>query len=118
MKAAMRWIVPGLALMLLIAVSPARATETMAESEGLKCTTCHDKPGSRLLTSKGKYYELRGSFDGYDEVIKKYKKCTKCHAQYPGSQKLTKKGEKFKAQGKTMDHVTIEPAHTPGGDSK
>ncbi|MCP3981176.1 MAG: hypothetical protein GY716_17900 [bacterium] len=97
----------GVAL-LVLAASTTTATEDLAEALEMKCTACHDKAGSKLLTSKGKYFELRRSFDGFDDLMRKYRKCTKCHASFPGSQKLTKRGERLKAAGVTMDHVITD----------
>ncbi|NIP14482.1 MAG: hypothetical protein GWM88_07025, partial [Pseudomonadales bacterium] len=61
MKTTRRLIVIGFCLVLLIGFSGLRATEERAAQEGVSCTTCHDKPGSALLTSKGKFYEYTGS---------------------------------------------------------
>ena len=91
-------------------VSTAWATPEMAKKEGLKCTVCHDKAGSKLLTSKGMYYELKGTLDGYKELISEYKKCTTCHSKEPGNKTLTPKGTEMKGKGVTMDHFgTTEP---------
>ena len=98
-------LLSAVVLFALVGIPWALATEDLGADLGMKCTSCHDKAGSKLLTSKGKYFELKGSMDGYDEGIKKYRKCTSCHAKEPGSLKLTAKGEKFKAKGKTMEHV-------------
>ena len=89
----------------LLAAGPALANQEIAKKEGLKCTACHDKAGSKLLTDKGKYYEYMKTMDGYDSVVKQYKKCTTCHSTEPGSLKLTKKGEELKAKGETMKHI-------------
>jgi hypothetical protein len=95
----------------LLGTSAILASEDIAKKEGQKCTACHDKAGSKLLTSKGKYYEYKKTLAGYDDVLKQYKKCTTCHAKEPGSTKLTAKGQEMKAKGVTMDHVgAAEPA--------
>lgn len=82
-------------LITLVTPGPALATNEIAKTEGLACTACHDKPGSKLLTDKGKYYELMGSFEGYDTVIEVFGSCTTCHVKKPGSHKLTREGRKF-----------------------
>ena len=82
-------------MVLLGLAGVAVATEELAEKEDLVCTSCHDKPGSKLLTDKGKYYELMGSLDGYDRIEATFERCTYCHVKKPGSKKLTKKGKSF-----------------------
>ncbi|NJL27771.1 MAG: hypothetical protein HC897_07675 [Thermoanaerobaculia bacterium] len=71
------------------------ATEKLAEQEGLVCTSCHDKPGSKLLTDRGKYFELMGSLEGFEKVKETFGRCTYCHSSKPGSKKLTKAGRAF-----------------------
>ena len=71
------------------------ATEELAESENLACTACHDKPGSKLLTDQGKYFELMRSLDGFADLNASFGKCTFCHRRKPGSKKLTKAGKGF-----------------------
>lgn len=87
---------------LLLAGSMALATPEMGTKTAQKCAACHDKAGSKLLTSKGKFYELRGSLEGYDELIRSHRKCTSCHSKEPGSLRLTAKGEALKAKGESM----------------
>ncbi len=77
------------------AVPEASASNTIAKREALACTNCHDKPGSKLLTDRGKYYELMSSLEGYDELEATFSECTTCHVRKPGSLKLTKKGKQF-----------------------
>jgi cytochrome c553 len=86
-----------LGLLALMAFLPqsATATKALAQQEDLTCTSCHDKPGSKLLTDKGKYFELMGSLDGYDQIQTQFEKCTTCHVSKPGSEKLTKTGKKY-----------------------
>ena len=72
-----------------------RASNEIAKEEGLACTSCHDKPGSKLMTDRGKYYDLMGTFEGYDKVIKTFGKCTTCHVKKPGSMKLTRMGKRY-----------------------
>jgi hypothetical protein len=73
----------------------AGASEELAVKTGEVCTVCHDKPGSKLLTDKGKYYEVMDTFEGYDDVLAIFGECTHCHVRKPGSQKLTRAGKKF-----------------------
>lgn len=80
---------------LLAVDGTAVASNEIAEREDLVCTTCHDKPGSKLLTDRGKYYELMRSLDGYDEVTQVFGECTTCHVRKPGSVKLTQTGRLF-----------------------
>lgn len=85
---------------LLIAASfvgtVASGSQKIAKAEGLECAACHDKPGSRLLTDRGKFYETMGTLDGYDALAENFGRCTDCHVKKPGSLKLTKKGKEFK----------------------
>ena len=73
----------------------AQASNQIARKEGLACTVCHDKPGSRLLTDRGKYYEEMHSLKGYDDVISAFSQCTSCHVKKPGSKTLTPNGKTF-----------------------
>jgi len=79
------------------------ASNEIARETGLVCTTCHDKPGSKLLTDKGKYYELMGSLDGFDEIGEAYGSCTACHVKKPGSKKLTAEGKRLARAIADMD---------------
>lgn len=80
----------------LLTTPSALASDAIAKAEGdLTCTVCHDKPGSKLYTDKGKYYELTGSLEGYDAIIAVFQKCTTCHVRKPGSKKLTPEGRRF-----------------------
>ena len=79
----------------LLLAGGAYATEELAETENLACTSCHDKPGSKLLTDQGKYFELMRSMDGFAELNASFGNCTFCHRRKPGSQKLTKAGRGF-----------------------
>ena len=96
-------IVAGVVLSSIMIADPAQATKAMAEKENANCTACHDKPGSILLTDQGKYWELMGSFDGYDGLQANFGKCTGCHVREPGSAKLTPTGEKYQAVIREMD---------------
>lgn len=94
------WIF-GLALTVVMALSwaaggnQALASNKIAKKESLDCTVCHDKPGSKLLTDRGKYYEEMRSLDGYDDVVVAFSKCTTCHVGKPGSKELTERGERY-----------------------
>jgi cytochrome c553 len=79
------------------------ASNEIAESENLVCTKCHDKPGSKLLTDQGKYYELMRTLEGYEEVTEIFGKCTSCHVRKPGSLKLTDMGRRFAGLVEDMD---------------
>lgn len=85
-----------LTLALVATAAPAFASKEIAATEGMSCTACHDKPGSIRLTNRGKFYELMGSFEAYDELSEKFGACTTCHKRRPGSTKLTAEGKKFK----------------------
>lgn len=94
------WIF-GLALTVVLALSwtggggQALASNKIAKKESLDCTVCHDKPGSKLLTDRGKYYEEMRTLDGYDDVMVAFSKCTTCHVRKPGSKELTERGERY-----------------------
>jgi hypothetical protein len=70
-------------------------TDRIGEQEKLACTVCHDKPGSRLLTDKGKYYENARTLAGFDDLKANFGACTTCHVSKPGSKKLTRQGKQF-----------------------
>ena len=79
----------------LLLSGAAFATEEIAESENMVCTACHDKPGSKLLTDEGKYFELMRSMDGFADLEASFGNCTFCHRRRPGSKKLTRAGKGF-----------------------
>jgi len=91
----MRKLSLSIAVLVLVAPLGAWASNAIAEQEGIACTACHDKPGSKLLTSEGKYFELMRTLDGYDGVIAEFGSCTSCHVKKPGSKKLTETGKRF-----------------------
>ena len=95
--------IPVLAVLLLLGASWVLATEDLCEQMDMKCTQCHDKAGSKLLTDRGVYYESMRTVDGYDEVKSSFGKCTTCHARKPGSTKLTKQGKEFAS---VVDNMT------------
>ena len=86
----------------ILLAGTALASQKIATATGKSCTSCHDKPGSKLLTDQGKYYESMHSLDGYDKVRESFGKCTSCHVRKPGSHKLTKKGQQFAGMVKDM----------------
>ncbi|MCB1033896.1 MAG: hypothetical protein KDD47_08700 [Acidobacteria bacterium] len=81
------------ALAVLWIAPPGTATPEIAESLDMNCTACHDKPGSKLLTDQGKYFETMGTLNGYDDIVSAFGKCTNCHVRKPGSTKLTRQGK-------------------------
>ena len=94
-----KWILGfGVALVALLLTAPAlHASNAISKKEnGMVCTTCHDKPGSKLLTDQGKYYELMGDLDGLAQLESEFSKCTRCHKRKPGSTKLTSVGERYR----------------------
>ncbi|KAB2967699.1 MAG: hypothetical protein F9K18_03940 [Thermoanaerobaculia bacterium] len=84
----------GFALAALLAPG-ARATEKIGAQEKVACTVCHDKPGSRLLTDKGKFYETARTLAGFEDLKANFGACTACHVARPGSKKLTRQGKQF-----------------------
>lgn len=97
MKNLLRMIVGFALASVIVAAGVARASEKIATETGKACTACHDKPGSKLLTDSGKYYEAMKSLDGYEAVKASFGRCTACHDRRPGSKKLTRKGKDFAA---------------------
>ena len=106
-------LVLAIAATLVLASIPASSTPAMGEAEALTCTACHDKPGSKLLTDKGKYYELMGSFEGLEDLEKAFASCTDCHVKKPGSKKLTRQGKKFNSSIQNMEGLRewLKTAH-------
>lgn len=92
----------GLGLAGLFAATVASGTEAIGRQEKLECTACHDKPGSKLLTDQGKYYETLRTVDGYADLKASFGKCTTCHVSKPGSKKLTKQGKQFQEMVEDM----------------
>jgi len=90
-----RTLAIALAALLALSAGAALASEKLAKDTGKSCTTCHDKPGSKLLTDTGKYFELARSLEGYDQLKASFGRCTSCHVRQPGSAKLTKKGRQM-----------------------
>jgi cytochrome c553 len=94
------WYLSAIALLAVVGLlwqgGPAVASNEIAKQENnMVCTSCHDKPGSKLLTDEGKYYELMGTLEGFTNVETVFGKCTSCHVRKPGSLKLTPNGRKF-----------------------
>jgi hypothetical protein len=107
MKNLLRFLVGlGMASVILVA-GTGRASEKIATETGKGCTSCHDKPGSKLLTDSGKYYETMRSLDGYDAIKASFDRCTTCHDRRPGSKKLTRKGKDFAAIVKDMPGLNV-----------
>ena len=103
-------------LVALVAPTAVFATDEIAELEGdLTCTVCHDKPGSKLYTDQGKYYELMGTLDGFDAVIAVFQKCTTCHVRKPGSERLTPEGRRFSRVVSSMSDLAewVQSSHPP-----
>lgn len=80
---------------IVLAASASLASERTAAETGRTCTSCHDKPGSKLLTDVGKYYETLRTVDGYERLKDSFGRCTACHVRRPGSARLTAKGRQF-----------------------
>jgi hypothetical protein len=101
-------------------------TEELARKENLQCTSCHDKPGSKLLTDKGKYYETMRSLGGYEELKATFGACTQCHDRKPGSKRLTKQGRQFLDLVRDMEglrdwmqqHHPVAPPAPPEGEAE
>jgi len=114
------WIF-GLALTLAMVLSwalgggQAQASNQIAKRENLDCTVCHDKPGSKLLTDGGKYYEEMRTLHGYDEVVSAFSQCTSCHVKKPGSKELTERGERYSWVVKDMEGLRqwLKENHPP-----
>ena len=109
-------VAPIAVVALIAQVQTAGATKAIGNQEGMECTSCHDKPGSKLMTDQGKYYELMGSLDGYDQLETDFGKCTTCHVKTPGSKKLTKTGKKYQSLTEDMEGLKdwlMEPHPTP-----
>ena len=105
---------------LLLAPGAAQASKKLATETGLKCTACHDKPGSRLLTDQGKYFETTRSMEGYAQLKENFEKCTLCHVRKPGSAQLTEKGQHFAGLVKDMKSlkVWLEQNHPKAPEAK
>lgn len=95
------------AVLVSLAGMPAGASNQIAEREGLRCTVCHTRPGSKKLTDRGKYYEKLRTLDGYDEVIAAFSECTACHVNKPGSKKLTDRGRAFSFAVRDMEGLRL-----------
>lgn len=102
----------------LFAGTLASGSEKVARQEGLSCTVCHDKPGSKLLTDQGKYYETMRTLAGFGDLEATFGACTSCHVTKPGSKKLTTKGKEFRDLVQDMEgleawmkeHHPVSPA--------
>jgi len=105
MNKLMKRSIPVLAVLLLLGASWVLATEDLAKQQDMKCTQCHDKAGSKLLTDQGVYFESMGTMNGYDQVKSSFGKCTPCHVRKPGSTKLTKQGKELASVVDNMDEL-------------
>jgi hypothetical protein len=95
MKTSLRFLI-GLGLVgAMLTAGASLASEKLAAETQKACTACHDKPGSKLLTDAGKYYETLRTLDGYGQVKESFGRCTSCHVRKPGSTRLTAKGRQF-----------------------
>lgn len=101
-------IAGALAAAAALVVPALPATEAMAKQEKVACTVCHDKPGSKLLTDRGKYYELMTTFQGYEEIQATYGSCTACHVSKPGSHELTERGRQLQSALADMQGLRAE----------
>ena len=114
-------VLAGLVLAIVwMPAGDADASKAIAEQEELVCTSCHDKPGSKLLTDRGKYYELTQSLEDYEKIEAAFGRCTHCHSRKPGSQKLTRAGKAFSAGIGGMSELRkwvrdSHPAELPAG---
>lgn len=102
MHASLRTLFAAAVLFAVAFPSASPASESIAKQTGKACTACHDKPGSKLLTDPGKYYETLHTLAGYDTLQATFGRCTACHARKPGSKQLTRKGREFSALVKDM----------------
>ena len=109
---------PSMLVVACIMTLPALATEELAQREAVKCTVCHVKRGKPQLTDKGKYFEYKRSFAGYDHLVGKFKKCTLCHANEPGNPKMTHTGMELKTRDVTMDDLSGQKPAPKQGDSQ
>lgn len=92
------WLAVAIAMAVVVALapaSPAPASNDIAKRVDLPCTACHDKPGSKMLTDRGKYFELMGDLAGFEEIKADFGSCTQCHVRKPGSRKLTRYGRRL-----------------------
>jgi len=95
----------AVAALAALAAGDAAATHAIAKRENLQCTACHDKPGSKLLTDRGLYYEVTGSLEGYRRLEGAFGRCTTCHERAPGSGKLTAVGDKLTGVVEDMEEL-------------
>lgn len=99
------WLAAAVAAAGLGLGPPAAASNTIAEQEGLVCTVCHDKPGSKLLTDRGKFYETMRTLEGFDELTATFGSCTTCHVAKPGSERLTRTGRRLQLVFQDMQEL-------------
>ena len=121
MRTIVKLVVALAAIGLLLGGNALMANDEISQETGEKCTLCHDKPGSKLLTDKGLYYETQRTLEGYDEVKGTFGRCTSCHVRKPGSGKLTKEGKKMAEVVDSMEELRAwlaenHPAQAEGGN--
>lgn len=83
------------------------ANQEIADREGAECVTCHVDAESQELTDEGMFYELMGSFEGFELLQEKFDECTACHVGKPGSKELTYTGEKYKWVADDMEGIRV-----------
>ena len=105
MRTIVKLVVAVAALGLLLGGNALMANDEIGRETGEKCTLCHDKPGSKLLTDKGIYYDTQLTLEGYDEIKGSFGRCTSCHVRKPGSDKLTKEGKKMAEMVDSMEEL-------------
>lgn len=117
--AALAMTVIAAVAVLTAASAAALATEELARETATTCTACHDKPGSRLLTDRGKYFELMRTTDGFERVIENFGRCTYCHKSKPGSIRLTREGKRFEQMLGDMDALKawLDAHHPKANDA-
>lgn len=93
----------AMAAIALFGSTLASGTEKIGKEQGVSCTVCHDKPGSKLLTDRGKYFETMRTLSGFEELKATFGACTSCHVTKPGSKKLTAKGKEFQEMVADME---------------
>ncbi len=115
-------LLAAIAAWTLVPAGTTYASNEIAGKTGLVCTACHDKPGSKRLTDRGKYYELMGDLEGFEEIGEAFGSCTACHVKKAGSKRLTAEGRRLKRAIGGMDalralvlekHPAPHPAEEP-----
>ena len=107
-----------MSLLVVMLAAPAGASDDLGRELQTECTVCHDKPGSKLLTDRGKYYETLRTFEGYDKVTEVFGACTTCHESKPGSSEMTETGQRFADLVDDMEELRrwLETEHPPADE--